>query len=161
MINRIFSFARYCCSRHVLSVALILSISASHAVYAETTSVVPAPSKLSRTVGLDIINKTINPDKSVSLTFKWSEKGNAMQRTVVANDTTIVVDNGKIRKLSDLSDADFHAKAVATVGADGVTVVILRFGKSPLPKDQLTPAQLALLGALVPPATTASDTAFN
>jgi Protein of unknown function (DUF3826) len=161
MINHNFATARRIFRRGFLSAILILLISGRHSCFAEVATNTLAPSKLSRTVGLEIINQTINPDKSVSLTFKWSEKGNAMQRTVVANDTTIVVYNGKIRKLSDLADADFHAKAVATVGSDGVTVVILRFGKSPLPKDQLTPAQLALLGTLVPPATAASDTALN
>jgi hypothetical protein len=50
---------------------------------------------------------------------------------------------------------------VATVGADGITTVLLRFGKAPLPKDQLTPAQSALLASLAPPATTASDAALD
>jgi hypothetical protein len=123
---------------------------------------VVAPSKnASRTVGLDIVKKSGNPDKSTSLTFKWSEKGNTMERTVVANDQTIVVYNGQIKKFSDLTEDQFHAKAVATVGADGVTVVLLRFGKKPLPKDQLTPQQLALIASLAPPPTAASDAALN
>jgi hypothetical protein len=153
--------------RHFLTASLILAVSGVRAFPADAANNVPtptattAPAKLSRTVGLEIINQTVHPDKSVSLTFKWSEKGNPRQRTVVANDATIVVYNGKLRKLADLTDADFRAKAVATVGADGVTAVILRFGKSPLPKAQLTPAQLALLATLVPPATTASDTALD
>jgi hypothetical protein len=163
MIKQAFAAVRRLMSRHFLTAVIILAISGLCAFSADATNSVPAPvpSKLSRTVGLEIINKVVNPDKSVSLTFKWSEKGNSMQRTVVANDATIVVYNGKIRKLSDLTDADFRAKAVATVGADGVTTVILRFGKSPLPKAQLTPAQLALLATLVPPATAASDLALN
>src|SRR5580698_10542874 len=83
-----------------------------------TVASVPAK-KMSRTVGLAIIKRTINPDKSTSLTFKWSEKGNSMERTVVANDQTIVVYNGRIEKFSGLTDEQFGAKAVATVGADG------------------------------------------
>jgi len=165
MIKRTFTLTRGLFHRHFLTAILILSVSGLRAFSADAANSVPAPApapaKLSRTVGLEIVSKTVNPDQSVSLTFKWSEKGNTMQRTVVANEGTIVVYNGKIRKLSDLADADFRAKAVATVGSDGVTVVILRFGKSPLPKAQLTSGQLALLATLAPPATTASDTALN
>ena len=117
--------------------------------------------KMSRTVGLEIIKRTVNPDKSTSLTFRWSEKGNSMERTVVANDQTIVVYNGRIEKFSDLTDEQFRAKAVATVGADGLTVVLLRFGKQPLPKDQLTPEQAKLIAGLAPAPTAASDAALN
>lgn len=121
-----------------------------------------APAKpASRTVGLDIVNKTVNPDKTTSLTFKWSEKGKDMERTVVVNDKTIVVYNGQIKKFADLTDEQMKAKAVATVGADGVTVALLRFGKAPLPKDQLTPEQAAVIASLAPPPTAASDTALN
>jgi Protein of unknown function (DUF3826) len=124
--------------------------------------VVVTPSKTaSRTVGLEIVNKTVNPDKTTSLTFKWSEKGKVMERTVVASDKTIVVVDGQIKKFSELPDAQFHAKAVATVGADGVTAVLLRFGKKPLPKDQLTPEQAAIIASLAPAPTAASDAALN
>jgi hypothetical protein len=141
--------------------ASMLILSGSPGFSAETTNSAPDVTKLSRTVGLDIINRTVNPDKTVSLTFKWSEKGNPLTRTVVLNDDTIVVYNGKLKKFTDLTDPDFHAKAVATVGADGVTTVLLRFGKSPLPKDQLTPAQTTLLATLAPPATAASEAALD
>lgn len=114
-----------------------------------------------RTVGLDIVKRTVNPDKTTSLTYKWSEKGNASERTVIASDQTIVVNNGKIVKFSDLTDDQFKAKSVATVNADGVTVVLLRFGKKPLPKDQLTPEQMKLISGLAPTPTAASDAALN
>jgi hypothetical protein len=137
-------------------------VSPIKAADATNSTVTSAPAKkMSRTVGLDIIKRTVNPDKSTSLTFKWSEKGNSMERTVVANDQTIVVYNGQIKKFSDLTDEQFRAKAVATVGADGVTVILLRFGKQPLPKDQLTPEQAALIASLAPPPTAASDAALN
>jgi hypothetical protein len=145
----------------ILAAVLILALSASPMMSAESTNSVPVATKLSRTVGLDIISKTVNSDKTVSLVFKWSEKGNAMERTVVVNDSTIVVYNGQLKKFADLTDKDLHAKAVATVGSDGVTTVLLRFGKAPLPKDQLTPAQSALLATLVSPATSASDAALD
>src|SRR5215469_14633721 len=74
-----------------------------------STKVVAPAKNASRTVGLDIVNKTVNPDKSTSLTFRWKEKGNTSERTVVANDQTIVVYNGQIKKFSDLTDDQFHA----------------------------------------------------
>jgi hypothetical protein len=145
--------------------ALILALSAGPLPAVESTNSAPAAApvakNLPRTVGLDIVSKTVNPDKTVSLVFKWSEKGKVMERTVVINDSTIVVYNGQLRKFADLTDQELHAKAVATVGADNVTTVLLRFGKAPLPKDQLTPAQSALLASLAPPATAASDAALD
>ena len=148
----------------VLSVALLLAATTLPIQAADTTNstMVPAPPKNApRTVGLDIVSHTVNPDKTTSLTFRWTEKGNTSERTVVANDQTIVVYNGQIIKFSDLTDDQFHAKAVATVGSDGVSVVLLRFGKKPLPKDKLTPEQLALIATLAPPPTAASDAALN
>jgi Protein of unknown function (DUF3826) len=147
-----------------IAAAIILAGTVNPLKAADTTNITDISAqatKLSRTVGLDIAKRTVNPDKSTSLTFKWSEKGNSMERTVVANDQTVVVYNGKIIKFSDLTDGQFHAKAVATVGADGVTVILLRFGKQPLPKDQLTPQQAALIAGLAPPPTAASDGALN
>lgn len=153
--------------RVLLLVATLLCAMITVPLLAEDTTnvatpLVVTPSKTaSRTVGLEIVNKTINPDKTTSLTFKWSEKGKVMERTVVASDRTIVVVDGQIKKFSELPDAQFHAKAVATVGADGMTVVLLRFGKKPLPKDQLTPEQSAIIASLAPAPTAASDAALN
>ena len=157
MINKYFVSAN--CA--LFSTALILTLSLSQTFSAEVANNVPDASKLSRTVGLDIVSRATNADKTVSLVFKWSEKGNPMERTVIVNDSTIVVYNGKLMKFTDLTDENFHAKAVATVKADGITTVLLRFGKAPLPKDELTPAQLALLASLAPPATAASDAALD
>jgi len=145
----------------ILAAAFMLALAASFARSAESTNNTPDATKLTRTVGLDIVSHTVNPDKTVSLVFKWSDKGKAMERTVVVNDSTIVVFNGQLKKFADLTEKDLHAKAVATVGADGVTTVLLRFGKAPLPKDQLTPAQLAVVASLAPPATAASDAALE
>jgi hypothetical protein len=142
-----------------LTLAVVSVVAVTPAKAADATN---APVKFtSRTVGLDIIKRVNNPDKTTSLTFKWSEKGNTMERTVVASDQTIVVYNGQLKKFSDLTDDQFHAKAVATVGADGTTVLLLRFGKKAPPKDQLTPEQAAILASLAPPPTAASDAALN
>lgn len=147
---------------NVTIATVVFVASAAPSLAADMTNTATAPVKFtSRTVGLDIVSHTANPDKTTSLTFKWSEKGNVSERTVVANDQTIVVYNGKILKFSDLTDDQFKAKAVATVAADGTTVVLLRFGKKPLPKDQLTPEQAKIIANLAPPATAASDAALN
>ena len=152
---------------NLLVATLLSAMTAVRLVAADTTNVAAAPlvvtlsKSASRTVALNIANRTVNPDKTTSLTFKWSEKGKTMERTVIASDKTIVVVNGEIKKFSDLPDAQFHAKAVATVGADGVTAVLLRFGKKPLPKDQLTPEQAAMIASLAPAPTAASDAALN
>ena len=143
---------------------LFLVLGANPAWSAETSAAAPAPAatgKQSKTVGLDIVKKTVNPDKTVSLDFKWNEKGKTMERTVILNDKTIVVYNGQLKKFADLTDEELRAKAVATVGADDKTAVLLRFGKAPVPKEKLTPEQSALLASLVPPATAASDAALE
>lgn len=147
-----------------LAATLFLAFAVLTAPAADGTNNAPppvAPKNSSRTVGLDIVKKTVNADKTTSLTFRWSEKGTEMERTVVVNDQTIVVYNGQLKKFADLTDDQMRAKAVATVGADGVTTVLLRFGKAPLPKDQLTPEQSALIASLAPPPTAASDAALD
>jgi hypothetical protein len=145
----------------MLLAVLLLVSSAFLATPSQAADTVAAAAKLSRTVGLDIVSNTVNADKTVSLTFRWSEKGAKQERTVLVNDRTIVVDNGRLRSFSELTAQDLHAKAVATVGADGVTTILLRFGKNPVPKDQLSPAQLALLASLAPPPSAVSDAALD
>ncbi len=146
------------------AVLTALATTSLHAADAtnEIQAAAAAPAKkLPKTVGLDIVKKTGNPDHTTSLVFRWTEKGNTSERTVVVNDKTIVVYNGQLKKFSDLTEEQLHSKAVATVGADDTTVVLLRFGKAPLPKDQLTPEQSALIASLAPPTTAASDAALE
>lgn len=152
---------------HLLAIAIAallaaFAVGSLDAADTNATSIAAPPAKkLTRTVGLDIVKKTANSDHTTSLVFRWSEKGTTMERTVVVNDKTIIVYNGQLKKFSDLTDEQMRAKAVATVGADGVTAVLLRFGKAPLPKDQLTPEQSALIASLAPPTTAASDAALE
>lgn len=156
------------CLLHLLAIAIaatftafaVVPLDAADATNGISNASAPAR-KLTKTVGLDIVKKTANPDHTTSLVFRWSEKGNTMERTVVVNDKTIVVYNGQLKKFSDLTDEQMHAKAVATVGADDMTAVLLRFGKAPLPKDQLTPEQSAAIASLAPPPTAASDAALE
>jgi hypothetical protein len=161
MINQLSFTARGLAVGRILATTLLLAVFGIQASPAESANSAADPSKLPGSVGLNISSRSVNPDKSVSLVFTWNDKGQPRSRTVVANEATIVVYNGKLRRLADLSDADFKAKAVATVGADGLTVVVLRFGKSPVPKDQLTPAQAALLSSSTPMATSVSDAALE
>jgi hypothetical protein len=148
-----------------MTAALIIALSTRPALAADVQNTAPsataANNKLPKTVGLNIVKKTVNPDKTISLDFKWNEKGKPMERTVIVNDKTIVVYNGELKKFAELTDEELRAKAVATVGADDKTAVLLRFGKAPVPKEKLTPEQSALLASLAPPATAASDTALE
>ncbi len=145
----------------VAALLAALTTTTLHAADVTNEAAAAPAKKLSKTVGLDIVKKTANPDHTTSLTFRWTEKGTTSERTVTANDKTIVVYNGQLKKFSDLTDDQLRAKAVATVGADDTTAVLLRFGKAPLPKDQLTPEQSALIASLAPPTTAASDTALE
>lgn len=161
------AFAQPGSTRSCLRLAFLAGVSclwllAGSGLTADSTNAPPAKPapKLSKTVGLDIVKKTANPDKTVTLLFRWKEKGKQMERSVTVNDNTIVVYNGKLRKFSDLTEDELHMKAVATVGADSLTAVLLRFGKAPVPKEGLTPAQAAALASLAPPPTAASDKAL-
>jgi len=146
----------------LFSAAIALPLTAADATNAPASASAPAAAKpTSRTVGLDIVKKVVNPDKTVSLTYRWDEKGKQMERTVVVNDKTMVDYNGELKKFSDLTDDQMKAKSVATVGADGVTTLLLRFGKKPLDMAQLTPEQAAVIANLAPPPTAASDAALN
>lgn len=156
------SLAVRCLTALALACLMALAVTVKAQDVTATAITVVTPSARSpRTVGLDIVKRAANPDKSTSLTFRWSEKGSTFERTIIANDQTIVVYNGRIVKFSDLTGDQFKAKAVATVGSDGVTAVLLRFGKKPLPKDKLTPEQAKIIAGLAPPATAASDAALN
>src|ERR1700749_2704502 len=103
------------CRAAILSTMLLAGVTATTATAAGSSNnaTATAPARQSRTVGLDIIKRTPNPDHTTSVTFKWSEKGKDYQRTVIVNDKTIVVYNGQLKKFSDLTDDQFHAKAVA------------------------------------------------
>ena len=151
--------------RAIVTVTMFVTLASGLLNAAESTNgtsnTTAPPKKLTKTVGLDIVKRTANLDHTTSLVFRWDEKGTPMERTVVVNEKTIVVYNGQLKKFSDLTDGQMKAKAVATVGADDVTAVLLRFGKAPLPKDQLTPEQAATIASLAPPATAASDAALE
>jgi Protein of unknown function (DUF3826) len=115
---------------------------------------------LTKTVGVDIIKKTTNPDGSLTLLFQWKDKDKKfVSRSVIVNDGTVIGIDGQLKTLADVTDAIVKKKAVATVGPDMVTAVNLRFGRAMVvaSKDQLTPAQLSALEAAAPVINPASD----
>jgi len=119
----------------------------------------PTTQPLTKTVGIDIIKKTVNADGSLTLLFQWKDKdGNLLSRSVIVNDGTVIGIDGQLKTLADVTDAVIKKKAVATVGPDNVTAINLRFGRAMVvaSKDQLTPAQLAALEAAAPPINPAS-----
>jgi len=124
----------------------------------------PATLPLSKTVGIDVVQRTANPDGSLTLLFRWKDAdGQMVSRSVIVNDSTVIGVDGQLKTLADVTDAVCRKKAVATVGPDGVTAVNLRFGRAmvAVSKDQLTPKQLAAVEAAAPVATPASDAALQ
>src|SRR5262249_27282789 len=125
----------------------------------ESKTALPATPPLTKTVGVNIVKKTVNADKSWTLEFQWKDKNQqTISRSVVVNDGTVIGVDGKLKTLADVTDDVLKKKAVATVGPDDVTAVNLRFGRVmvAVTKDQLTPAQVAALEAAAPKATAAS-----
>jgi hypothetical protein len=149
-------------SRSLVSVVVALLICESGALGETPRTNAPTPPKLTRTVGLDIVKRTENPDKTHTLVYRWKDKaGDDVERAVTVNGATVIVVDGELKKYSDLTEEHFRQKSVATVAADNTTAVSLRFGRAHIPKDKLTPAQLAALMAAAPPPTGASDAALE
>lgn len=126
--------------------------------------VTPATPPFTKTVGIDIVKRTVNPDKTWSLEFQWKDKdGKKISRSVTVNENTVIGVDGQLKKMADITDDILKKKAVATVGSDDVTAVNLRFGRAmvAISKDQLTPAQAAALEAVAPAATPASEAALE
>ncbi len=123
-----------------------------------------ATQPLTKTVGIDIINKTVNPDGSLTLLFQWKDKDKKLvSRSIIVNDGTVIGIDGQLKTMADITDAVLKKKAVATVGPDMVTAVNLRFGRAMIDvsKDQLTPAQVASLEAAAPVINPASDASLE
>ncbi len=131
---------------------------------ADGKTAVAVPLPLTKTVGVDIVKKTVNPDKSWTLEFQWKDKDQkTLSRSVIVNEGTVIGVDGRLQTLADITDIVLKKKAVATVGPDNVTAVNLRFGRAMVvvSKDQLTPAQIAALEAAAPKTTAASDASLE
>ena len=125
----------------------------------------PATQPLSKTVGVDIVKLTRNPDGTATALFRWKDRQGAdVERSVILTPQTVIGIGGQLKTLDDLTDDVIHKnKAVATVGPDMTTAVSLRVGRAMIKatREQLTPAQVAALEAAAPKATAASDAALQ
>jgi hypothetical protein len=124
----------------------------------------PAAEPLTKTVGIHVVSRTVNPDKTITLLYRWKDKLNKdVERSVILNADTVIGINGELKKLPDVTDEALKAPSVATVGPDNVTAVLLRVGRKMIKvsQDDLTPKQAAQLQAAAPKATAASDAAME
>jgi hypothetical protein len=149
----------------VLSLVAVTMISAWAPAQNVAPSTLPATRPLTKTVGVDIVKMTANPDKTVTLLFRWKDRQqNDVERSVILNDNTVIGINGELKTIADLTpELISRNKAVATVGPDEVTAVSLRVGRAMIrvARNQLTPAQVAALEAAAPKATEASNAAMT
>ena len=108
--------------------AILAVVVAPVITQAQTTEPAPASTQpLTKTVGIDIIKKTVNPDGSLTLLFQWKDKDKKLvSRSVIVNDGTVIGIDGQLKTMADISDAVLKKKAVATVGPDMVTAVNLQ-----------------------------------
>jgi hypothetical protein len=150
-----------------LSLVGILALTCLNSLVRAAPEVGPstAPAEpLTKTVGVDIVKMTDNPDQTRTLLFRWKDKnGKDVERSVILTRDTVIGIDGQLKTMADLTDVVIHRnKAVATVGPDMVTAVSLRVGRAmiKMTKDQLTPGQIAALEAAAPRATAASDAAM-
>jgi hypothetical protein len=154
----------------VLSLAACLAIgnasafAAAPAVAPEAApATVPATRPLTKTVGIHVVKRTENPDGSLTLLYRWDDKGTQRERSVIINSDTVIGISGKLSKISDLTDAALRDVSVATCGPDMVTAVSIRVGRAmiQISKDQLTAKQVANLEEAAPKPTAQSNASFE
>jgi hypothetical protein len=124
---------------------------------------VPATKPLTKTVGIHVAKRTENPDGTLTLLYRWDDKGTQRERPVIINSDTVIGIGGKLSKISDLTDAALKDVSVATCGPDMVTAVSLRIGRQMIQvtSDQLTAKQIANLEEAAPKPTAASNESFD
>ncbi|MBN2182586.1 MAG: DUF3826 domain-containing protein [Sedimentisphaerales bacterium] len=124
-----------------------------------------APRPLTKTVGIHTIKRTVNPDNTMTLRYRWLDHklNKEVERSVILNEDTVIGINGEHKTFADVTDEALRAPSVATVGPDEVTAVSLRIGRQMIKvtQDDLTPKQVAQLKAAAPKATAASDEALE
>jgi len=129
----------------------------------ETNAAASRP--LSKTVGIHVVTRTVNPDHTITLLYRWHDNklNQDLERSVILNENTVIGIHGQHKKLSDVTEEALRAPSVATVGPDNVTAVLLRIGRQMIrvSQDDLTPKQVAALEAAAPKATAASDAALE
>ena len=143
-----------------------LTFAAGSATAAETTNGSTASNpELSPTVGIHVVSRTVNPDKSLTLLYRWkdSKLGRDVERPVIVTKDTVIGIHGELKQLSDVTEEALRAPSVATVGLDHTNAVLLRIGREKIrmAEAELTPRQAAALREVAPKPTAASDTALE
>jgi len=140
-----------------------LTLTAVSASAAETTNASPAA--LSGTVGIHVVSRTVNPDKSLTLLYRWNDSRlkRDVERPVIITQDTVIGISGQLKQLSDVTEAALRAPSVATVGPDHTNAVLLRIGREKIriTEADLTPKQAAALREVAPKPTAASDAALE
>ena len=119
------------------------------------------PQRITKTVGIHVVERTVNPDNSLTLRYRWYDRrlDRDLERSVIINEDTVIGIGGELKQLSDLTEEVLQAPSVATVGDDRKTAVMLRIGRDKIriSEDQLTPKQIEQMRSLVAPLTEASQ----
>jgi hypothetical protein len=139
--------------------------SAVEATNASTAVEVATNPTLSGTVGIHVVSRTVNPDKSLTLLYRWKDSrlGRDVERPVIVTQDTVIGINGQLKQLSDVTETALRAPSVATVGPDHTNTVLLRIGREKIriTEADLTPRQAAALREVAPKPTAASDAALE
>ncbi len=145
--------------------AITLSLTLCAALTWAQDANTPPAAPLTKTVGIHVVARTVNPDQTVTLLYRWqdSKLKKEVERSVILNADTVIGINGELKKLADVTEEALKAPSVATVGPDDKTAVLLRIGRKMIKvsQDDLTPRQVAQLAAAAPKATAASDAALE
>jgi hypothetical protein len=149
-----------------LSVLLsMFVVSAVSAADTNSSAATPAAPPLSKTVGIHVVKRTVNPDKTITLLYRWNDEklGHPVERSVILNQDTVIGIKGELKKLSDVTDDALRAPSVATVGPDNTNAVLLRIGRQmiQMSQDNLSPGQVAALEAIAPKPTPNSEASLE
>jgi len=141
------------------------SASAAEATKASAAAGVVANPTLSPTVGIHVVSRTVNPDQSLTLLYRWKDSrlGRDVERPVIITKDTVIGIHGLLKQLSDVTEETLRAPSVATVGPDHTNAVLLRIGREKIhiSEADLTPTQAMALREVAPKPTAASDAALE
>ncbi len=123
------------------------------------------PERVTKTVGIYAVERTVNSDNSLTLMYRWYDRrlDRDLERSVIVNEDTVINIGGELKQLSDLTEEVLRAPSVATVGDDRKTTIMLRVGRDKIrmSEDQLTPKQIEQMRSLVDPLTEASKKSLD
>src|SRR4051812_4131428 len=98
--------------------------SAAEATNVSTAAEVVTNQPLFRTVGTHVVSRIVNPDKSLTLLYRWNDSrlGGDVERPVIVTKDTVIGINGQLKQLSDVTEEALRAPSVATVGPNHTNV---------------------------------------